>query len=159
MSHTSPDRPPDTYNRTQRGPLYLITLAVAVVVLAMAWSLRGDPASFHSLLILAGIFFLVSLMFKHLTIRDEGEHLAVRYGPLPCFRRMIPYVEISSADPDRTSWLDGWGIHWVPGRGYTYNLWGFGCVRLVTRGRVIRIGSDDVDNLLNFIRQRIRERD
>ena len=159
MSQNSPDNRPDTYHHTQRGPLYLITLAVAVVTLAMAWNLRADPAAFNSLLILAGVFFLVSLMFKHLTIRDEGEHLAVRYGPLPCFRRTISYVEISSADPDRTSWIDGWGIHWVPGRGYTYNLWGFSCVRLVTRGRVIRIGSDDVDHLVEFIRDRIRERD
>jgi len=153
-----PSKPPDTYNHTQRGPLYLIMLAVAVVILAMAWRLRDDPASVHGLLILAAVFFLVSLMFKRLTIRDEGAHLAVRYGPLPLFRRRIPYSEIASADPDRTSWIDGWGIHWIPGRGYTYNLWGFGCVRLVVRERVIRIGSDDVENLVSFLRKKIHER-
>jgi hypothetical protein len=149
---------PNTYHHTQRAPLYLLTLTVAAVVLAMAWNLRDDPASVSGLSILAAVFFLVSLMFKHLTIRDEGPHLAVRYGPLPVFRRRIPYSEISSAEPDQTSWIDGWGIHWVPGRGYTYNLWGFSCVRLVVRERVIRIGSDDVENLVRFLRDKIRER-
>ncbi len=148
-----------TYEHTQRGPLFLILLAAVVGVLAIAWILRAEPGAVVAMLILAGILLLVCLMFKYLTVRDEGDRLAVRYGPLPVFRRRIPYAEIASADPDRTSWIDGWGIHWVPGRGYTYNLWGFGCVRLVVRDRVIRIGTDDVENLVAFLRNRIRERD
>ncbi len=148
-----------TYEHTQRGPLFLILLAAVVGVLAIAWILRAEPGAVVAMLILAGILLLVCLMFKYLTVRDEGDRLAVRYGPLPVFRRRIPYAEIAAADPDRTSWIDGWGIHWVPGRGYTYNLWGFGCVRLVVRDRVIRIGTDDVENLVAFLRNRIRERD
>ncbi|MCL4205313.1 MAG: hypothetical protein KJ000_22750 [Pirellulaceae bacterium] len=148
-----------TYEHTQRGPLFLILLAAVIGVLAVAWILRAEPGAVVAMLILAGILLLVCLMFKHLTVRDEGDRLAVRYGPLPIFRRRIPYAEIAAADPDRTSWIDGWGIHWVPGRGYTYNLWGFDCVRLVVRDRVIRIGTDDVENLVAFLRNRIRERD
>ncbi len=30
----------------------------------------------------------------------------------------------------RSNWLDGWGIHYFPGRGIIYNLWGFDCVRV-----------------------------
>lgn len=153
-----PNQLPDPYHHTQRGPLYLITLAVAIVVFAMAWTGWNEPTLVVGLLILAGIFVLTSLMFKHLTVSDEGEHLAVRFGPLPVFRRRIPYADISSVQADRTSWIDGWGIHWVPGRGYTYNLWGFSCVKLEVRGRVIRIGSDDVKNLVTFIQAKINER-
>ena len=37
----------------------------------------------------------------------------------------------------------------------TYNLWGFDCVKLEVRNRVIRIGSDDVENLVEFLRGKI----
>jgi hypothetical protein len=146
---------PDTYEHTQRAPLYLILLATAAGILALGWTARAEPVAFNVMLTVAGILILVSLMFKHLTVRDEGECLALSYGPLPVFRRRIGYAEITSADPDRTSWIDGWGIHWVPGRGYTYNLWGFACVRLVVRERVVRIGSDDVERLVKFVRHKI----
>ncbi len=153
-----PNELPERYHHTQSGALYLITVAVAIVVFAMAGTAWKEPTLVIGLLILAGIFVLLSLMFKHLTVSDEGEYLAVRFGPLPVFRRRIPYADISSVQADRTSWIDGWGIHWVPGRGYTYNLWGFSCVKLEVRGRVIRIGSDDVENLVKFIKAKIAER-
>jgi len=154
--------PSDTdcrYEHTQRAPLYLILLAALVPILVLAWILRGDASASNAMLVLAAILFLVSLMFMHLTVRDEGQYLAIRYGPLPVFRRRIAYADISSIEPSRSSWIDGWGIHWVPGRGHTYNLWGFRCVRLAVRGRVVRVGTDDVENLVQYLRDRIRERD
>lgn len=94
-------------------------------------------------------------MFGSLTIRDEGEWLALRYGPLPVLRKRIRYADITSVEAGRTSIIDGWGIHYIPGRGWTYNLWGFGCARLTLGRKVIRIGSDDVDNLVRFLRGKV----
>ena len=96
-------------------------------------------------------------MFASMTVQDEGEFLAIRYGPLPVFHRRIRYADITSVEPGRSSIIDGWGIHWVPGRGWTYNLWGFQCAMLAVRGGIVRIGSDDVDNLVGFLHGKIEK--
>jgi len=98
---------------------------------------------------------LVAMMFQRLTVRDEGERLALRYGPLPVFRKLIRYSDITSVEPGRSSVIDGWGIHWIPGRGFTYNLWGLDCAKLIVQGRIVRVGSDDVENLVAFLRNKI----
>jgi hypothetical protein len=44
----------------------------------------------------------------------------------------------------------------VPQRGWTYNLWGFDCVRLTMRnGRIHRVGTDDSDALYTFLQERL----
>ena len=120
-----------------------------------AWS-NLDDLPMSIVLVVAGfVMTLVAFMFMHLTVRDEGDALAVRYGPLPVFRARFRYVEITDAESSRSSVMDGWGIHWIPGRGWTYNLWGFQCVKLRIAGNIVRIGSDDVENLLAFLTRRI----
>ena len=68
------------------------------------------------------------------TIHYEGDSLSIRFGPLPVLRKTIRYADITGVETGHTKVIDGWGIHYIPGRGWTYNLWGFGCVKL-TRGR------------------------
>ena len=143
------------YQHTQKAPLCWIIQLPILVVLTSAWLCRSEPALVLILLFVALLLLLVSLSFGNLTVRGNGERLAIRYGPLPLFGTDIAYAKISAAERSRSSILDGWGIHWLPGRGLTYNLWGFDCVRLVVRGRTIRIGSDDADTLAEFLNLRI----
>jgi len=139
------------YEHTQKSPLYLILIALAGGMSAMAWQVRAEAAAMQALLAAAVVLVLIALMFKHLTIRDGGESLIVRFGPLPPFGSRIRYADISEFAADRTKVIDGWGIHWIPGRGYTYNLWGFDCVRLVVNRHVIRLGTDDVQGLIDLL--------
>jgi hypothetical protein len=44
----------------------------------------------------------------------------------------------------------------VPGRGWTYNLWGRDCAKLTVRGSTIRIGSDDVARLVELLHKKIK---
>ncbi len=81
--------------------------------------------------------------------------MALRYGPLPVLRKRIRYADITSVEPGRTSIIDGWGIHYIPGLGWTYNLWGFGCAKLTLGRKVIRVGSDDTENLVVFLRTKL----
>jgi hypothetical protein len=143
------------YEHTQRAPLHLIFYPLIIGLLILAWISRHELPVVGLLLAVALVLFLVALMFQRLTVRDEGDWLAVRYGPLPVFRTRIAYADVSAVERSRTSVIDGWGIHWIPGRGSTYNLWGFDCVKLVTRGRIVRVGTDDVDNLVAFLTERI----
>jgi hypothetical protein len=140
------------YEHVQRGGWQMVLLAVAVVLVAGAWLARADQAVMAFNFALAGVFLLCALLFGSLTVRDEGDRLVLRYGPQPLLRKRIRYADITSVEPGRTSIIDGWGIHYIPCRGWTYNLWGFGCVKVTLGRKVIRIGSDDVENLAAFLK-------
>ncbi len=107
------------------------------------------------MLALAGLMIFLALCFQRLTVRDEGEWLAIRYGPLPLFFRRIPYASMTAAEAARSDWLDGAGIHYIPGRGLIYNLWGRDCVKLQLGNKKVRIGTNDVEGLLRFIKTRV----
>ena len=143
------------YEHTQRSPLHLILLAAAGMVAVFALMIP-EPGARFVLLMVAALVGMLSACFGQLTVRDDPPRLLVRYGPLPVFFWRFRWSDIESAEVGRTSWIDGWGIHWVPGRGTTFNLWGFDCVVLRVRGQVVRIGTDDAENLAEFIRSRIR---
>jgi hypothetical protein len=143
------------YNHTQRAPLDTILYAVAAAHVAAAFGLAQNT---YLTLILVGagiLFALAASCFGRLTVLDDGDALTVRYGPLPVFRKRLPYENMTSAKPGRSSLIDGWGVHWVPGRGWTYNLWGFDCVVIEAKGKVFRIGTNDTGNLARFINTRI----
>jgi len=142
------------YDHTQRGGLRIILDLSAGLMFVMAWLSRAVRVPALILVATGAVFLALGFCFRELTVRDAGDHLRVRYGPLPLFGTRIRYDEITAVEPARTSWLDGWGIHWLPGRGWTYNIWGFDCVRLTVGGKTISVGTDDVDNLARFLREK-----
>jgi len=101
------------------------------------------------------LMLVLAFSFRELTVSDEGQHLRIQYGPLPLFGRSILYSSITEVEPGRSRLVDGWGIHWIPGRGWTFNLWGFDCVVLHLGPRIVKIGTDDVEGLLEFLRRRV----
>jgi len=141
------------YENTQKAPLYLLIAGTASVMLVAAW-LIPDLIGQLSMATIGGLMAILALAFRQLTVRDEGEFLLVCFGPLPLFRRRVRYAEIESAEQARSSWLDGWGIHMSPSGGWTWNLSGFDCVDVhLTRGRKLRIGTDDPLELAAFLKQ------
>lgn len=143
------------YEHTQRAPLHWLLHLLAIGMIAAAWAAFGE-APFVALILgpVSILFFLLGLMFAHLHVCDEGDSLSVKFGPLRLFGTRIEYTDISSVESARSALIDGWGIHRIPGRGWTFNLWGFDCVELVVKGRTVRIGTDDGDNLVQFLRSR-----
>ncbi|MCS7239551.1 MAG: hypothetical protein NZ899_14990 [Thermoguttaceae bacterium] len=145
------------YEHTQYGYWHLVILAAGALMLATALSTPvSQRPEAYGLAAGGAILCVVALGFQRLTIRDEGETLSVRFGPLPLMGTRIRYSDIESVERGRTTVLDGWGIHWFPGRGVTVNIWGFDCVKLKTKkGRVIRLGTDDPDGLCAFLRTKL----
>ena len=145
------------YEHTQKSPLYLLILAIAAIMVGM---LRTMPTGeSFPIWILGGVSLLLvctAMSFGHLTVRDEGEYLAVRFGPLPIFHRRFRYAQITGVEAARSDLLDGWGIHCVPGRGWIYNLWGLDCVRIRVGGKAVRIGTDDVNGLVLFLKSKVK---
>ena len=144
------------YRHTQRGWVHYVLYGTALLMLGVAWFVRGDPLAFW---IPIGTGLLTGALgpaFHHLTVCDEVDCLVVRYGPLPLFGKRIRYDEITQIDADRMTLLDGWDNPYFLRRGWTYNIHGFDCVKLTLRRRVIRVGSDDVENLVEFLRTRMK---
>ena len=143
------------YEHTQKGQLHLILYGAAVGAFVVAWLSHEDQPAMIIACFAACLMVLAGLCFKTLTVRDEGEHLAVRFGPLAVFHTDVPYAQITAVNPARSSIIDGWGIHWMPGRGWTYNLWGFDCVRITLGSKTVRIGTDDPQGLAEFLKTKI----
>ncbi|MBL7133630.1 MAG: hypothetical protein ISS78_05985 [Phycisphaerae bacterium] len=143
------------YEHTQKGWTYVALYTGALAALAGAWFSRDDRPAMIIVCVAACCMGLLALCFQTLTVRDEGEHLGVRFGPLAVFRTDVPYAEITAVETARSSIIDGWGIHWMPGRGWTYNLWGFDCVRITLGRKTIRIGTDDPEGLAGFLKIKI----
>ncbi len=143
------------YSHTQRGPISSILLLVGATAGVAALANPGDLQVVIPCGVLSAVMLLMALCFGSLTVADEGQSLLLRFGPLPLFRRHVKYEAISDVQSARSSFIDGWGIHYIPGRGWTYNLLGKCCVRLRVNGRILRIGSDDAPNLAGFIQSKI----
>ena len=147
------------YRHVQYSPVHFILTLLAAFMFVFAWQIRTDVAPSIVVVIAAGIMFTLSLAFRTLTVLDGDDSLVVRYGPLNLFGTKIPYEKITGVEPGTTSIIDGWGIHYIPFRGWTLNLWGFECVKIQVGTKTMRIGTDDSENLVQFLEKRIKGMD
>ncbi len=140
----------DAYRHTQKGPWPALLVALAAVFLAVSWFVPDAPL--RILLVVCALSMLVlAPSFGQLTVADEGDRLAVRFGPLPLFQRQIRYSDIRIVERGRTTLLDGWGIHWHPWRGWVWNVWGRDCIVLRLEKGIVRIGTDDREGLARLL--------
>jgi hypothetical protein len=146
------------YEHKQKGPLYLILVGVGIAMLPLAagtWRTNRHAAIIPAVVALLMFFF--AACFVYLVVREEGEYLGVWFGPLRLFGRRIAFSQITAVERSRSDVLDGWGIHALPGRGIIYNLWGFDCVKLKVGRRTVRIGTDDVEGLVVFLKEKVEK--
>ena len=99
------------YTHTQKAPLCLILYGSALFCFALAWMVGDTPGIYIG----AAVGLVIALLapaFHHLTVEDQGDQLAIRFGPVPLFRRTVRYADIDGVEVGRTLVLDGWGIHY-----------------------------------------------
>jgi len=148
-----------TYSHTQKAPLYLILYGTALWCFVAVRLVRSLPALALVLAVVGVLMAVLGLAFQRLTVEDQSDRLAVRFGPLPLFRRNVRYDDMERAEIGRTTVLDGWGIHLSLRGGWVWNLWGRDCVVIYLKnGGVLRVGTDDADNLARFLEGRIAHR-
>ena len=144
------------YSHTQKAPLCLLVYTLAIIFLALDWFVQDAPPIQRLFLPIGLLMLVVAASFHHLSIVDLGEVLAIRFGPLPLFRRRVKYADIVKVEVGRTSLLDGWGIHMSIRGGWVWNLWGWDCVvAYFKKGSTLRIGTDDAENLAKFLQSRV----
>lgn len=145
------------YEHNQRSPMNFLLYLLAAFMFVFAWQLRNDAAPGTVVAIVALIMSVLALSFQTLTVSDKGDYLDIRYGPLNLFGTRIDFRDITAVEQGKTSLIDGWGIHFIPFRGWTINLWGFECAKIWRGKSVIRVGTDDSENLVNYLRQKIEQ--
>lgn len=141
------------YRHTQWSPLGPAFAAAAIGCLTV-WMLVDDPLERTLCVTMAVAAGLIGGLFARLRITERDDHLRVRFGPLPLFGTRVRYAHVRSVRRARASLLDGLGVHWFPGRGWTFNVWGFDCVELQTDRGPVRLGTDDPDGLVQHLTQR-----
>jgi hypothetical protein len=145
-----------TYRHTQQGPWYLLLLAIAILQFTLAFMMRNESPPLAWLFLCVAILMLTLMIsFFHLTTEDRGTYLSIRFGPLPLFRKQIPYSEIVSTEISKTSFLDGWGIHYSIRGGWVWNIWGFRCVLIQQPKQKLWIGTDQPERLNEMLLSKI----
>jgi hypothetical protein len=105
------DSPPSGYSHTQTAPLCLLVYALAIVFFAIGFFFQ-DTQPIQWLFPLIGLLMcLLAASFHHLSVVDLGEELAIRFGPVPLFRKTVRYADIVSVEVGKTLPIEGWGIH------------------------------------------------
>jgi len=144
---------PPPYRNRQAGLWWLVLGSLAVGCAVAVVQLWSDDVAVVICLPLAVLFAWLAGSFAWLEIREEGEHLLARFGPLPLARRRIAYERVHAVKRDRSMLIEGWGVRLGP-RGWIWNIWGREVVELeLEKGRV-RIGTDDPEGLVRLLEQR-----
>jgi hypothetical protein len=141
------------YRHTQSSPLGP-AFVVAAVGCLVAFFVASDPVMRTLCTTMAVVAALFAGMFMRLHVEERPDHLRVRFGPLPWGGTSVRYDQVRAVRRARSSLLDGLGIHWFPGRGWTFNVWGFDCVELQTDRGLVRLGTDDPDGLAAHVARR-----
>ena len=151
------------YDHVQHGYFHWSLYVIAAVQLGLtAWlwdSMAEHATATRAILsIMAVVLVVLGLAFQHLRVRDGGDRLEIRFGPLPLLRRNVAYSEIVSVEPGTSNFWDGWGIHWAPGKGWIWNIWGRRIVKLTLTDGKLRLGTNDPEGLLAHLRGKIGSR-
>lgn len=98
---------------------------------------------------------LVGWLFSSLTVEIAEGELRWKFGP-GLIRLRAPLAEIASAEPVKTGFWDGWGIH-ITRFGWLYNVSGCDAVALRLRnGKRFALGTDEPQILAARLDEAIR---
>ncbi|MGC4006800.1 MAG: hypothetical protein QM811_28205 [Pirellulales bacterium] len=146
------------YDHTQHAPLGWILYGVAALDFAVVVWAIGTPTGYYVAGPISVVLAVLASGFQHLHVTDLGDRLQVAFGPTPIFRRTLSYDDITAVAVDRSTLLEGWGIHASHRGGWIWNLWGRDCVHVTTRKSQMRIGTDDAEGLAGYLQSIMTER-
>jgi hypothetical protein len=137
------------YEHTQVGRAFICGLGAIILIIGGTAMISPD---LRVLFVgAAGVAITLALMWK-LTVRVDGETLRAAFGP-GVIHKEVRLAEIESAEPIRTGWSAGVGIHYTR-RGWLYNVAMGDAVAIRLRsGKQFCIGTDQAAELVAAIRR------
>ena len=138
------------YRHTQVGTVIIIALLGTAFVALLALALAPSPYP-PILFAVLGFVGVTLALFYSLTVEIQDSTLTCRFG-VGLIRRQIPLSDVDQVRAVLNPWYVGWGIRWIPGRYWVWNVSGFRAVELVMKdGRRFRIGTDEPEALVRAI--------
>ncbi|HSH94234.1 MAG TPA: hypothetical protein VK968_08820 [Roseimicrobium sp.] len=123
----------------------MIGVAVFVAVIAL---LVGQPA----VLLVVPFLIVCAWFFRALQIEITEGRLKWNFGP-GGFNKSVAMTNIASASAVKTTWIEGWGIHYTR-HGWLYNVSGSDAVMVELKdGGRFALGTDEPEALIAAIHQ------
>lgn len=137
------------YHHTQVGTIIIWAMGIGVVLIIVFSLMSG---SIQSTGVALGAFLVVVLsLFSSLTVEIMDRNVICYFGP-GLIRKKIALTDIREVQSVRNPWVAGWGIRWIPGRYWLWNVSGLDAVELMlTDGKKFRIGTDEPEKLVRAI--------
>ena len=142
------------YSHRQRGWIHYACYPIALLYLVMGTAIAegGGKWVFTAL----GVYCVLGgLCFHWMDVLDDGEALLLRFGPLPLFRKRIPYSGIRHVKRDRFRFEHIRRRRHMSSKVRHYQISGWDCVRLTVEGDSLWVGSNDAAGLEAFLKPRI----
>jgi hypothetical protein len=135
------------YRHKQFG--FVINTALLMCILVFVFSNYGK---FQPISIAVPVILIAALaLFYSLSIEIHDNVLICRMG-LGLIQKRILLSEIQQARTVQNPWYAGWGIHWLPGQFWIWNVSGLRGVELTLKnGKRFRIGTDEPESLVHAI--------
>lgn len=142
------------YSHRQHNPFIPMVLAIMLIVVmgALLTIPRGvDPGPLVTPVMLIIIVAALIGMLSRLTTRVESGIVTWYFGfGFPRGKRTVSHI--ARAELTRTSFLEGWGLHWTIWHGWLWNVYGFQAVEIFGNdGSRVTIGTDDPQGFLDAI--------
>jgi hypothetical protein len=107
------------YDHTQYGCFHWLLYGFAFVLSCAGWFAPHDRLAPY--LITGAAFTVIGVLIgvlagslHYLRVVDDGDRLLLQFGPLPLLRGSFLYQSMRAVEADRSMFIDGWGIHWLP---------------------------------------------
>ena len=139
-----------TYRHTQVGTVIIVAVLGAAFITLVILLTAAGTIPLPALVVFVLTAVALSL-FSWLTVEIDKDVITCRFG-VGLIRKTIPLSDVDNAREVLNSWWVGWGIRWVPGRYWVWNVSGFQAVELTMKdGRRFRIGTDEPAALVHAI--------
>jgi hypothetical protein len=137
------------YRHTQFGTVIVGIMGTAVIVVAFHFLASGSVHPAET--VVATLLLVTMSLFPSLTVAIQGGALRCSFG-VGLIRKEIKLSDIKDVYPVTNPWIVGWGIRWVPGQYWMWNVSGLQAVELTLKtGKRFRIGTDEPDALSRAI--------
>jgi hypothetical protein len=129
------------YEHTQPGIFMIAGMACALAVILFV------PLPMPLFLLVLCVMAAGLTLFYQLSVEITAKEVRCAFG-IGLISRSIPLAEIHQARSVKNPWFAGWGIRWLPGHYWLWNVSGFLAVELTMRdGKRFRIGTDEPEKL------------
>jgi hypothetical protein len=137
------------YRHTQFGTVIVSLMGAPVFAISVHFLVAGSIGTAEAIL---AVMLLVTLfLFPSLTVTITDGTLTCSYGT-GLIRKRIELSNIREARSVNNRWIVGWGIRWVPGQYWMWNVSGLQAVELnFNNGRRFRVGTDEPEILVRAI--------